>query len=123
MRAHGHARVDPQNPEAFAVCDRCGFLYNHSDLRYQFEWRGNQLVNLRLLVCERCLDKPHEFTRPVILPPDPVPIPNPRPDTYASAEGPPPANVSVAQLVTGQTLPTPPVGPPQGPIQFADEDA
>ena len=24
--------VDPQNPQAFAVCDRCRLLYNHVDL-------------------------------------------------------------------------------------------
>ena len=68
-----------------------------------------------LLVCERRLDKPHEFARPVILPPDPVPIPYPRPDNYASAEGPPPPNVDVRQLVDDPEppLPTPPIGPPQ----------
>lgn len=115
MRPHGRARVDPQNPQAFAVCDRCRLLYNHVDLSWQYQWRGNELTNIRLLVCERCLDKPHEFARPVILPPDPVPIPYPRPDNYASAEGPPPPNVYVRQLVDDPEppLPTPPIGPPQ----------
>ncbi len=119
MRPHGRARVDPQNPQAFAVCDRCRMLYNHTDLRWQYQYRGNSLMNIRLLVCERCLDKPHEFTRPVILPPDPVPIPYPRPDNYASAEGPPPHNVYVQQLVDEDEppLPMPPVGlPPRGPF-------
>lgn len=120
MRVHGRARVDPQNPQAFAVCDRCRMLYNHADLRWQYQYRGNSLVNIRLLVCERCLDTPHEFARPAILLPDPVPIPNPRPDA-AAAQGTPPANVSVQQLVGGRTLPAPPTGlPSPRPIQFAD---
>lgn len=121
MRAHGRALVDPQNPRAFGVCDRCRFLYNLETLVFQHEWQGNQLVNLWLRVCPRCLDKPHEFTRPPILPPDPVPVYQPRPDDYAAAEGPPPPNVHVAQLVTGQNLPAPPTGlPDPRPIQFAE---
>ena len=51
MRSHGRARVDPQNPEAFAVCDRCGFRRNHADLEWQHQYAGNQLVNRRILVC------------------------------------------------------------------------
>ena len=121
MRPHGRARVDPTNPQAFAVCDRCRMLYNHAELRWQYQYCGSSLVNTRLLVCERCLDKPHEFARPVILPADPVPIPNPRPDNYAAAEGAPPPNLAVQQLVTGGSLPEPTTGLPNPrPIQFAD---
>jgi hypothetical protein len=121
MRVHGRARVDPTNPQAFGVCDRCRFLYNLVDLVFQYEWVGDKLTNLWLRVCRRCLDKPHEFTRPAVLPPDPVPVWQPRPDNYASAEGPPPPNVYVQQLVTGHTLPSPPTGlPSPRPIQFAD---
>jgi len=29
MRPHGRARVSARNPRALAICDRCGFLYNH----------------------------------------------------------------------------------------------
>jgi hypothetical protein len=122
MRPHGRARVDPANPQAFAVCDRCGRLYNHVDLRWQYQYRGESLQNTRLLVCERCLDKPHEFARPAVLPPDPVPIANPRPENASAAAGPPPANLYVAQLVgLARNLPAPPTGKPPGPIQFADE--
>jgi len=110
MRAHGRARVDPQNPQAFAVCDRCGKRRNHVDLTWQHEWQGNQLVNLRILVChDTCLDKPHEFTRPPLLPPDPVPIKDPRPER---APQPAPPNVYV-QTLLGASLPTPPVGNPK----------
>lgn len=121
MRPHGRARVDPQNPQAFAVCDRCRMLYNRVDLSWQHQYRGNSLVNIRLLVCKGCLDTPHEFARPAILPPDPVAIGDPRPDNVAAAEGPPPPNLFVQQLVTRQTLPAPPTGlPTPRPIQFAD---
>lgn len=85
-RFHGRAQVDPDSPRAFAICDRCGFLYNHQDLRWQFEWVGPQLQNLRLLVCETCLDQPQEQLRTIILPPDPLPILNARPEFYAIDE-------------------------------------
>ncbi len=121
MRIHGRARVDPTNPQAFGVCDRCRFLYNLVDLVFQHEWRGNRLINLWLRVCRRCLDIPHEFTRPAILPPDPLPVYQPRPDDDAASEGPAPANLYVQQLVTGQPLPAPPTGlPVPRPIQLAD---
>ena len=86
---HGRAKVDSSAPEAFACCDRCGFLYNISDLDWQYEWRGNQLQNLRLLVCARCLDVPFIFNRPIILPPDPVPIRDPRSPFWAQQEATP----------------------------------
>ena len=86
-RPHGRARVDASSPRAFAVCDRCGFLYNHCDLRWQNDWRGSQLVNIRVLVCYRCLDIPYEGRRPLALPPDPEPVLNARPENYAVDEG------------------------------------
>lgn len=97
---HGRAQVDAQHPEAFAVCDRCGFLYNYSDLVWQYEWRGMALQNIRLLVCKRtCLDVPFIFNKPIILPPDPVPVDWPRPGWMASQEGPPPPPDGDQQLI------------------------
>src|SRR5690242_11718892 len=97
MRSHGRARVDPSNPQAFAICDRCGMRRNHVDLAWQFEWFGNELRNKRILVCaDKCIDVPHEFTRPPVLPPDPVPIQNPRPELAAQTV---PANEYVQQVV------------------------
>jgi hypothetical protein len=83
---HGKARVNPRNLEAFAVCDRCFGVYNHPDLQWQFEWRGNSLQNTRLLVCRNCLDIPQEQFRTLVLPPDPTPISDPRPYPYTYAE-------------------------------------
>lgn len=37
------------------------------------------MVNLNLLVCDRCLDVPAPFMKTIILPPDPLPIMNARP--------------------------------------------
>lgn len=89
MWYHGRAQVDANAPEAMACCDRCGFLYSHPDLQWQYEWRGNQLQNTYLLVCDRCLDVPFIFNRPIILPPDPVPIRDPRPPFWAQQEATP----------------------------------
>jgi hypothetical protein len=85
-RPHGRARVDPTNSAAFGICDRCGFLWNHKDLRWQHDWRGFQLTNLRILVCEPCLDVPQPQLKPRVLPPDPRPIENPRYEPYAIDE-------------------------------------
>ena len=86
MNYHGKARVNPRNLQAFAVCDRCFGVYNHPDLQWQYEWRGNALQNIGLLVCRRCVDIPQEQFRALTLPPDPTPISNPRPYPYAYAE-------------------------------------
>ena len=79
---HGRARVDSTSPRAFAICDRCGFLYNHRDLHWQYDYRGRSLANLRILVCETCEDTPQNQLKPRIIPPDPMPIMNARPERY-----------------------------------------
>lgn len=81
-RWHGKARVDPENPEAFAIDDRSGFLVNLRDLQWQYEWAGQTLINLRLLVREQSYDIPQEQLRTIVLPPDPPPVYNARPESY-----------------------------------------
>jgi len=81
-RPHGRATVNANSPKAFARCDRCGFIYNHSQLQFQFDYRGPQLQNLRFLVCEPCLDKPQPQLKPLILTEDPLPVINARPEDY-----------------------------------------
>ena len=81
-RFHGRANVNPNSPRAFARCDRCGFIYNHNQLRFQFDFRGPQLQNLRFLVCSTCYDKPQAQLKPIILTQDPTPILNARPEDY-----------------------------------------
>ena len=86
MRATGRASVSTRNPRAFGICDRCGFLYNHDKLQWQFDYAGAGLINKRILVCSPCLDTPQNQLRSIILPADPVPIENPRVQDYAAAE-------------------------------------
>lgn len=86
MRPHGRARVSARSPRAFAICDRCGFLYNHNQLSWQFDWAGASLINKRILVCETCNDKPQQQLRSIVVPADPVPIQNPRTQDYVQAE-------------------------------------
>lgn len=82
----GRARISSSNPRAAAVCDRCGFVYQHQDLQWQFDWRGATLQNTRVLVCDRCNDDQQEQLRAIMIPADPVPIPNPRVQDFAQAE-------------------------------------
>lgn len=88
MRPHPkNAATNASAPNAWAVCDRCGFVFNHVDLVWAHDWRGNQLANLQILVCRvTCLDKPFEHNRPIVLPPDPMPIDNPRVESYSIEE-------------------------------------
>jgi hypothetical protein len=82
----GRARVSARNPRAAAQCDRCGFIYNHSDLSWQYDWAGASLINKRILVCEQCNDVPQQQLRAIVVPADPVPIQNPRIMDYRGAE-------------------------------------
>lgn len=85
MRPHGRAGIDPTRPRATAICQRCGAFVNHDSLRWQFQYGGLKLINLRLLVCPECYDEPQIQLRTIILPPDPptieFPVPEPYPDT------------------------------------------
>lgn len=85
MRPHGRARVSSRSPSAFAICDRCGFLYNHSRLQWQYDWAGASLINKRILVCNTCNDAPQQQLRAIVVPADPVPIQNPRIQDYVNA--------------------------------------
>jgi hypothetical protein len=82
----GRAVTNPDAPQAFAVCDRCARWFNHVDLRWQFEYRGRSLQNIRLLVCESCEDDPQPQLKPRIIPPDPIPIANARVEPFCSDE-------------------------------------
>ena len=82
----GRAKTDVNNPKAFAVCDRCARWYNHVDLRFQYDYRGRTLANLRILVCDDCYDDPQPQLKPRIIPPDPVSIENARVEYFANYE-------------------------------------
>jgi hypothetical protein len=86
MRPHGRAKVSARNPRAFGICDRCGFLYNHVNLQWQYDWAGASLINKRLLVCNECNDVPQSQLRAIVVPADPTPILNPRIQDYNTAE-------------------------------------
>lgn len=82
----GRARTSSASPQAHAICDRCGFRYNHVQLHWQFDWAGASLINKRLLVCNPCYDTPQEQLRAIVVPADPVPIINPRVQDFVTAE-------------------------------------
>lgn len=81
----GRARISSQNPQAAAVCDRCGHVYNHVDLSWQYDWAGASLINKRILVCDTCTDTPQQQLRTIVLPADPPPIMNARPEDFVNA--------------------------------------
>lgn len=74
-RYHGRTR---NQDSAQACCDRCNFYFLLKDLKFQYEWRGEGLVNTWFKVCPTCLDVPAEFLKSLALPADPVPVSYPR---------------------------------------------
>jgi hypothetical protein len=88
LKATGRARVDSRHPEAFAVCDTCGFWRNRSDLRADRQYQGNEIIDTGFLVCfDTCLDIPQAQNSTPILPADPRPVLNPRPELNRSDFG------------------------------------
>lgn len=82
------AEVNPSDPRAYATCDRCGMITNHYKMSFQWDWAGPRMQNLRILVCESCLDVPSEAAlRSIVIPPDPPPVFNARPEPYPIDEG------------------------------------
>lgn len=87
MRPHGkRTSLSPSAPSAWFECDRCGMRGDRREARWQYEWGGTQLINLRLLVHEHCLDKPQAQLRAKIIGPDPLPILNPRPENETAQD-------------------------------------
>lgn len=83
------AEVDPDNPNMWAKCDRCGFVSNIDKMVFQWDFRGTpQPINTRILTCGRptCLDVPNPQQSPIILSPDPEPVFNARPYPYELIE-------------------------------------
>lgn len=112
----GRARTSATNPQAHAICDRCGFRYNHVNLRWQYDWRGASLQNLKLLVCNMCYDEPQTQLRAIVVPADPVPIVNPRIQDFVAAE----TNTRVTQ---GQSIdPTTGLPVPNGDTRITQND-
>jgi len=126
----GRARTSASNPQAHAICDRCGFRYNFVDLNWQYEWRGATLQNIKILVCKDCLDVPQENIRSIVIPADPTPIVNARVQDFAAAETddltisrhtvtdpktgipiPPPTTIVTQDC---RNITTQPIGPPTG---------
>lgn len=83
------AEVNPDYPNAWARCDRCGFITNIDKMVWQFDFRGTpQPINTRVLTCgrETCLDQINPQDSPIILSPDPEPVFNARPYPYTLSE-------------------------------------
>lgn len=77
---YGRATMNPTAPEAIGICDGCGFLYDLVNLRPQYQYAGEGLINTRLRKCPTCLDIPNPQLKVIILPPDPPPVFDPRPE-------------------------------------------
>lgn len=75
---HGHASSLVPPKSAWGICDRCAFVYDLNDLKFQFEYRGGSMINTGSRVCPTCMDKPFTPNKLIKLPPDPVPVKDPR---------------------------------------------
>jgi hypothetical protein len=82
----GRAKTNPSSPEAFGVCYRCSRWFQRRALRDQWDWRGNGLANLYLLVCNDCYDRPQPQLRALVLPADPTPVIRPSVEPFFDDE-------------------------------------
>jgi hypothetical protein len=81
MRKHPRrTRVDPENPRGWATSDRNGMVGQYDKMQWQHDWRGNKVVNLRVLVHQDEIDLPQRQLGNLMLPADPPPIINARPE-------------------------------------------
>src|SRR5579859_1691889 len=74
--------TDINAPEPIGYCDRCYRRFRLSDLQFQYDYRGNALVNLWLRVCPDDLDLPAETLRPIIIVGIEGTVRDPRPPQY-----------------------------------------
>ena len=73
MHPYPRARINPDNPRRTALCQRCGTLYNLTDLLPQKQWAGQGVIDTGFRVCLSCLDAPNPNERTLTLRPDPPP--------------------------------------------------
>lgn len=102
------AWADIRRPRPWGNCDRCNFRYMLSELRWQYDWRGNELQNLRILVCRHCEDVPQPQLRPIIVGPDPYPVQDPRPGFAFGEMGPQPPVETPLEIIDGAGFPVTP---------------
>jgi hypothetical protein len=73
---------DAKSPRGLAICDGCGFMVQHAELRQKQDYRGGSTpVGLSLRVCASCDDVPQPYFSRLLLRADPIPLKNPRPDS------------------------------------------
>lgn len=87
MRANGRAIVRPHNLNSFAICDRCGGLWNHARLSFQYQYTGATMTRTSKLVCPKCIDRPNANLRAIKIAQDPTPVFDPRPQIYGDYSG------------------------------------
>jgi len=78
----GRCHADANNPISQSVCDRCGIWTPHNQMKFQMDYRGRQLTNIRVFVCDLCTDTPQPQLKPRVIPVDPLPTPNARTEPY-----------------------------------------
>lgn len=108
--------------------------YNRVNLRAQWDWRGAQIANLYIYVCNDCYDIPQEQLRAIVLPADPVPIVLALPEPFFADEmtymglsgstidpttGIPIPNTTGMSTVSGVPMTPEPIGRPDGLTQNA----
>ncbi len=102
-----HAPTDIGSPAEVGICDRCGFLYPLGQLEWQFDVRGNALVNLGIRVCTRtCYDAPADILRPVIIIGPEGTVRNPRPAYWREeSQGGVPAPADIGVFLSPNQIP------------------
>lgn len=89
MTYRPYPKYASRDPHAgpLTTCSTCGFLWNGSDMVFQYDFRGGSSpINTQVLRCPRCVDDMSFQQKLLIIPPDPPTFYNVRPETYAVNE-------------------------------------
>lgn len=117
MRPHGHVRVNARSPESAGICDRCGRIFQRNTLRWQFDYAGLRLQNLKILVCDSgCYDQPQRQKGAKPVSPDPLPIYNARPEPFTVTG----FGYDESNIMEQPTIYYPPFGSPPRKLWAAD---
>ncbi len=72
---------------AWTTCDDCGFIWNQSDMAFQYDYVGGPIPeDMGWLRCPRCITPLTYQRKLLVIPPDPPPLMNTRPEPYAVEE-------------------------------------
>lgn len=113
--------TNPNAPEPVGWCDRGYHKWPLAQLAWQFDQRGNAIVNIGIRVCPRCMDEVATILAPVIIQGPEGVVLDPRPPQYQANFAGGVAAPTAANPIYPNGIPFPAGGNPISPQLTTDE--